>query len=61
MIELRWCIKLDGKITPQQKPTATDAIEYANERLIDDEEFICSSMDIRLGNCERVKTLLSIK
>lgn len=59
MTELRWCvIDIDGTINVHSKPTATDALEFAEKALKDDEEFTCCSSDERLKTLSKVKELL---
>jgi len=52
--ELRWCI---DKVV-YGPPTATDALEYAENKLKDKEEYECCATDLRLHWFKRVKRLL---
>ena len=59
MTELRWCIvNIDGTINVHSKPTATDALEFAEKALKDSEEFTCCISDERLKNLSKLKELL---
>ena len=59
MAELYWCNDVNGKMTPQRKPTATDALEYANDELDDDDEMSCCEHDVRIKEFSNIKELLS--
>ena len=59
MIEIRWCISVNGAMVAKQKPTATDALEYANERLKNSDEVDCCKTDVRLNDLDNVRDLLS--
>jgi len=59
MTELRWCIvNIDGSIDVHAKPTATDALEFAEKALHDSGEFDCCKSDERLKDLYKVKELL---
>jgi len=58
MVELRWVIIEGGQKLVQQKPTATDALEYANNRLASKEEMDCSKADMRVMDMKNVRDLV---
>lgn len=59
MSEIRWVLfNKDGSKEVCGCPTATDALEYANNILYIKEEFDCSSTDDRLSDMENVLRLL---
>ena len=58
MVELRWVIIDGGSKLVQQRPTATDALEYANERLADKEEMSCCKSDMRVMGMKNVVDLV---
>jgi len=58
MVELRWVIIEDDVQLVQQKPTATDALEYANNRLASKEEMDCCKSDMRVMDMKNVRDLV---
>ena len=59
MAELRWClVGIDGTIHVGLRPTATDALEFAEKALRDEEEFYCCKTDRRLKDLDKIKELL---
>ena len=61
MVGLRWVIITNGEILVQQKPTATDALEYANKILNDKEEMACCKSDARITDMKNVQNLVCVQ
>ena len=60
MTDLRWClVACDDKIRIFGRPTATDALEFAEALLNDAAEFDCCKTDSRLEDFKNIKELLN--
>lgn len=61
--ELRWCNITEDKSAQvvYGRPTATDAIEFAETLLEDEEEFSCCKTDIRVPKFIKIRELLGVK
>jgi len=60
MAELRWCSLVDGEMVVYSPPTATDALEYADDKLKDNEEANCCNTDMRVEGFFNIRKLLGI-